>query len=75
MASSSSSSAAAATSRSMKRSIDSVEASKENVSPNKKANLEYTPFQMKIIDMFKSVDLVAPTQLLGKKIAINRSEN
>ncbi len=62
MASSSSSSS----SRLIKRSIDDVQGSKENISPNKRINLEYTSFQIKIIDMFKNVDLIAPNQLIGK---------
>ncbi len=60
MASSSSSS------RLIKRSIDDVQASKENISPNKRINLEYTSFQIEMIDMFKNVDLIATNQLLGK---------
>jgi hypothetical protein len=60
--------ASSSSSSSIKRSIENIEASKENISPNKKMNLAHTPFQLKIIDMFKDVNLMAPTQLLGKGI-------
>ncbi len=54
---------------SLKRSIDDIEASKENMPSDKKMNLEHIPFQLKTIDMFKNVNLMAPTQLLGKRLS------
>ncbi len=58
----------ASSTSSLKRSIDNIEMSKENIPSNKRMNLEHTPFQLKIIDMFKDVNLTAPTQFLGKRI-------
>ncbi len=60
--------ASSSSSSSIKRSIDNSQMSKENISPKKKKNLAYTTLQLKIIDMFKDVNLMAPTQLLGKEI-------
>jgi hypothetical protein len=59
---------ASSLSSSIKRSIDNIEISKENISRNKKMNLAHAPFQLKIIDMFNDVNLIAPTELLGKGI-------
>jgi len=58
----------ASSSSSLKRSVDDTEASKENIPLNKRMHLERTPFQLKIIDMFNDVNLIAPTELLGKGI-------
>ncbi len=60
--------ASSSSSSSIKRSIDNIEMSKENISPKKRMNFAHTPFQLKIIDMFKDVNLMTPTQLLGKEI-------
>jgi hypothetical protein len=60
--------ASSSSSSSMKRSIDDIETANENISPNKRMNLAHTPFQLKIIDMFKDDNLIAPSQLLGKRI-------
>ncbi|CAF3924002.1 unnamed protein product, partial [Rotaria sp. Silwood1] len=54
----------ASSSSSLKRSIDNVEVSKENISPKKRINLELTSFQLKIVDIFNNVDLTTPTELL-----------
>ena len=59
----------ASSSTSLKRSIDTIETSKENIPSDKRINLEHTPFQLKIIDIFKDVNLTAPTQFLGKRIS------
>jgi hypothetical protein len=59
----------ASSSSSLKRSIDNIETSKENISSNKRMNLEHTPFQLQIFDMFKDVNLTASTQFLGKRIS------
>jgi hypothetical protein len=59
----------ASSSSSLKRSIEDIEPSKENMPLDKKMNLEYTSFQLQIIDMFKKNDLIAPTQLLGKRFS------
>lgn len=53
-------------SSSLERSISKVEPSKENISPNERMNLELTPFQLKMVDIFKNADLSTPTELLGK---------
>jgi hypothetical protein len=67
--------ASSSSSSSIKRSIDNIETSKENVPCNKRRNLAHTPFQLKIIDLFKDVNLIAPTQLLGRGFAIEQTEN
>jgi len=59
----------ASSSSSVKRSIDDIETSKENIPLDKKIHLEHTSFQSKIIEMFKNVGLVTPVQLLGKRIS------
>ncbi len=59
----------ASSSSSLKHSIDNIETSKENIQSNKRMNLEHTPFQLQIIDMFKDVNLTASTQFLGKRIS------
>lgn len=53
-------------STSTKRSINNVEATKEEISSKKKMISEHNQFQIKIINMFKDADLTAPTELLGK---------
>jgi hypothetical protein len=57
-------------SSSVKRSIENIETTNENIAPKKRLNSMHTPFQLKIIAMFEQDHLVAPSQLLGKKILL-----
>ncbi|CAM4851594.1 unnamed protein product [Rotaria magnacalcarata] len=56
--------ASLSSSSSLKRSIDDIEESEENILSNKKINYTLSSFKVRIIDMFKDANLIAPTQLL-----------